>query len=329
MLGHTEHGDDLVGSDDLDLGDQGIDQGLGLGWLVAVDDLIDVGDDLGEFGGCGHGGFAVEFLGQLIPALPQLLDLGGQGVQAGCGGFLAHGAVLERDEVAVHSGVGLGQLGVDRCAFGEAFGVPGGVEGLGVGDCFGDQVGVVGVEIAQRGEHGPVQVVGVEPGCGAFGAAVAGAGEAGVVAVGLGAAVRGGADHGLAAVGAAQFAGEQVVRGVRRAAGVVFAACGQDLLRHLESLGIDDRLVGVGYDDVAEGDLTEVGAVDQHAQYLVGRPGAAGGGAVAALVESVGDRAGADAFVGVAGEDRADDGCFCGCDLEYGGVRVWGVAAGP
>lgn len=48
------------------------------------------------------------------------LDLTGQG-RLGLSGFVAVDDLIERDEVAVHSGVGLGQLGSDQGAFGEAF----------------------------------------------------------------------------------------------------------------------------------------------------------------------------------------------------------------
>ncbi|HEX5406578.1 MAG TPA: hypothetical protein VFX16_30265 [Pseudonocardiaceae bacterium] len=69
-LRDTEHGDDLVRPDDLDLGHESVHQRLGLGGLVAAEHLIDVGDDVGQLGGLGHGGFAVEFFGQLVASLP-------------------------------------------------------------------------------------------------------------------------------------------------------------------------------------------------------------------------------------------------------------------
>ncbi|HEX5116061.1 MAG TPA: hypothetical protein VFW65_12760 [Pseudonocardiaceae bacterium] len=327
-LGDSEHGDDLVRPDDLDLADERVDEGLGLSGLVAAEYLVDVGDDLGEFGGFGHGGFAVEFFGEFVAALPELLDLCAELRHAGCGGVLVHRFVLERGEVPLDLGVGLGEFAGDHVAFGDPLGVAGEVELAGVGDGLGDQVGVVGIELAHGGEHGLVGVLGVEARRGAFGGAVAGAGEAGVVAVGLGAAGGGGADHGLVAVGAAQFAGEQVLGGVGGAAGVVLAACGQNPLRHFESLHVDDRLVRVRYHDLAEGDLSDIDPVDQHPQHLVRRPRSTRHGPVAALVQAVGDRTGADAFVGVAAEDRADDRRFLGRDLQHGRVRVRGVPAG-
>lgn len=42
-LGHAEDRDHLVRADDLDLGHERFDQRLGLGGLLPVDDLIDVG----------------------------------------------------------------------------------------------------------------------------------------------------------------------------------------------------------------------------------------------------------------------------------------------
>ncbi len=69
--------------------------------------------------------------------------------------------------------------------------------------------------------------------------AVAGAGEAGVVAVGAGAAGGAGAEHGFAALGAAQQAGEVVVGAGRCAVGCGLAAGGEDGLGLCPYLGGD------------------------------------------------------------------------------------------
>lgn len=61
----------------------------------------------------------------------------------------------------------------------------GGVERVGLGERFGYEVGVVGVEVAECGEYDRVDVVGGQARGVAFLAAVAGAGKAGVVAAGF------------------------------------------------------------------------------------------------------------------------------------------------
>ncbi|HEY0452712.1 hypothetical protein [Actinophytocola sp.] len=68
-----EHGDELGSADDLDAGDQGVDEGLRGGWLVAVDDVVDVGEDVGQFGLGRHGGGGVDLVGQFVTALFELL----------------------------------------------------------------------------------------------------------------------------------------------------------------------------------------------------------------------------------------------------------------
>jgi len=64
----------------------------------------DVGDDLGEFGRFGHGGLAVEFFGQLVALLPELLDFGGQFGHPWRGGLLVYGS--RSGEIPFHGGVG-------------------------------------------------------------------------------------------------------------------------------------------------------------------------------------------------------------------------------
>jgi hypothetical protein len=75
-----------------------------------------------------------------------------------------------------------------------------------------------------------------------------------------------GADHGASALRAAQAAGEQVVRRVRGAVGVGFAACFQDSLGVVEGGGVDDGGVGAGDCGAVEGQLAEVDPVVQDAQ---------------------------------------------------------------
>jgi hypothetical protein len=85
--------------------------------------------------------------------------------------------------------------------------------------------------------------------------------------------------------------------------GVAFPACVEDCLGVCPGVGADDRLVGVGDGGVAEGEFAEVDAVGQRAEYLVARPGAAGGGAVPTVVKGLSDGAGAEPVAGVETED--------------------------
>jgi hypothetical protein len=82
---------------------------------------------------------------------------------------------------------------------------------------------VAGVGVGKPVEDDSVEFVGGEPVGPAFGGAVSVAGEAGVVPVAVLAAGRGAADEPRAAVGAADEPGEQVVRLVAGAAGMVLA----------------------------------------------------------------------------------------------------------
>ncbi|HEX5401427.1 MAG TPA: hypothetical protein VFX16_03910 [Pseudonocardiaceae bacterium] len=325
-LRHPEHGHNLVRPDDLHLSHQSINQSLGLSGLVATEYLVYVGDDVGQLGGFGHGGFALKFFGQLVAPLPELPDLGGELVQPWRGGLLGHGAVLERGEVPLDGCVGLGQFAADYVVFGDAFGVACGVERACVRDRLRDQIRVVGVEIAHRRQDGSVGVIGVQPGRGALLGAVAGTGEARVVAVRLGPALGGGADHRLVAVGAPDLAGEQVVRTVGRAVAVALTPSGKNPLCLFESSHVDDGFVGVEDDYLAEDDLPDVDAIDQHPQHLLRGPRPTDHRPMPACVEPVGDLAGTDPIVGIAGEDRADDRRLIGHDLQHGGVRVWRVS---
>src|SRR5205085_11416973 len=121
-------------------------------------------------------------------------------------------------------GGGAGEFFVHGGQFGASVADPGSVLGRGLGDGLLDQVVVVAVEAGEGIEDGLVEGVGVDARGIAGGGAVAGAAEAGVVAVGLASAVGGGADEGFAAFRAADAAGEVVVGGVGGAAGVVFPA---------------------------------------------------------------------------------------------------------
>ena len=92
-LGDAEDGDDPVGSGDLDLGDEGFDQGLAHVIGAGVDHLVDVVGDL-QGGGLWRGGFGVECLGQLVAAGAELCAGGAEFGEAWADEFLIEGAVF-------------------------------------------------------------------------------------------------------------------------------------------------------------------------------------------------------------------------------------------
>ena len=110
--------------------------------------------------GGGGAGFAAEGVGDLLVAGLELADLGAQGGDAGTGGGVVHGAVLECGEVAVDRGLLSFDLGLERAGFGVPVGVAVVVAGLGAGDGVGDEGGSLGVEIGEGVEDGGVSVVG-------------------------------------------------------------------------------------------------------------------------------------------------------------------------
>ncbi len=166
---------------------------------------------------------------------------------------------------------------------------------------------MVAVEARECVEHGLLDGVGVDAVPVAFGGVVAGAGEAGVVAVDLVLAGGAGADHGFAAFRAAHESGELVVGAVGASVGVVLAAFGEQALCFFEGLGVDQGCVAVVHGDLPEGQFADVDPVREDSQDLVGGPGAAGGGAVTSLVEHLGDDLGAQPVVGVQPEDQPHD----------------------
>ena len=72
----------------------------------------------------------------------------------------------------------------------------------------------------------------------------------------------------------------KVVAGVGCARGDVLSPQGQDLLRRLERVWVDQRLVPGSVADRREGDLSEVGVVAQHGEHGPMAPRRAGTGAV-------------------------------------------------
>ncbi|HUB38951.1 MAG TPA: hypothetical protein VMA72_08870 [Streptosporangiaceae bacterium] len=135
-----------------------------------------------------------------------------------------------------------------------------------------------------------------------------------------------GADHGAATRGAADQPGEQVIGPAGRALGVILAACGQDPLRLIEGGLLDERRVAAGAGDAAERQLAQVDAVGQHAQYLVGRPLAAGRGAVPAVIQRVRDGAGTEPVADVGAEDQPDHRCLARVGNKAAGRHVGSVA---
>lgn len=74
-------------------------------------------------------------------------DLAPEFGDPGPGGLVVHGALLERDVVAVDGGVGLADMTGDDFQFGAAVGVRGAVVVLGSGDRRSEEGVGVGVEV--------------------------------------------------------------------------------------------------------------------------------------------------------------------------------------
>jgi hypothetical protein len=169
-----------------------------------------------------------------------------------------------------------------------------------------EQVGAL-VGLQQRSDDRGLQSISGEPVGGAGACAEALTGVAGVVAVAPGSAVGGIAEVALVAAPTTDQPGEVVVGGVRGMAGVVVAAFDQQALDLVEDLAVDQRLVGSGVPGATEEDLADVDAVAEDRQHRDVAPAAALAGAMALVVEPVGDGAGAQAFVAVQVEDHPDD----------------------
>jgi hypothetical protein len=321
----SEHGDDSFLGDAY-LGDQGLDGGFALGGGAGVEDVVQVGAEPLDGVGRGCGGLVADGVGDLVVAGLELVDLGAQGGDAGAGGGVVHGAVLECGEVPVDRGL----LGLDLGEDGAGFGVPAGVAvavaGPGAGDGVGDEAGGLGVEVGEGAEDGGVGVVGGQPGGVAAVGAVADAGEAGVVAVGAAAAGRGGADVLVAAAGAGDLPGEVVVAVAGGALGLRVGALGRDRRGALPGLAVDERVVGVLDVGVAVGDVPGVGGVGQDPGDGVPGPGLAGAVADAPAVQLGGDGPGAEPLAGVEPEDLLQVRCFLGVRDELVRVAVDPVA---
>jgi hypothetical protein len=162
----------------------------------------------------------------------------------------------------------------------------------------------------------------------AAGRAVAGPGEAGVVAVAAQLAGGRGADVLVPALWAGDQSAEVIIRGRGGAAGVSVAAGGQNLLTLVEQRPADQRRVRVRGGDVAEADFAEVEPVGQHPADGVPGPRLAGSGAVTLSVEPVGDGSGTGSGVGVEREDLLYDVLLLGMRDQPVGVGVDEVAVG-
>ncbi|MFV2097812.1 hypothetical protein ACFHW1_20430 [Micromonospora sp. LOL_014] len=144
----------------MDFGDEGFDGGFAFGVAAAGHDRAEVVADRGDGSGCWWGGlggeFGVEFgvpgveLGQ---SLAEFAD-------AGSGGGVVHGAVLERGVIPGEAGFGGGDLVGEGGEFGAA--VVGGGVALGVGAFdHGDEDGFGGgVEVVEGLQDGVVEFVG-------------------------------------------------------------------------------------------------------------------------------------------------------------------------
>nr|WP_234391266.1 hypothetical protein [Nocardia suismassiliense] len=204
------------------MGDERLDQRLGLGAAAGCDDFRDVVRDAVERGGLGGYRFVVERDREFVAAGSELGCLGPQFAESSGEEFGVEGAVFEGVQIAVDRLLGLGEFGRDGSEFGAGAATRVVMVELLGGDGSADQIVAGAVELAQGFEDGGVDGVGVEAGEVALVGVVAGAVEAGV---GAGASGGAGADHGAPAAWAAQAAGQQVVRGVGDAVGVGFPAC--------------------------------------------------------------------------------------------------------
>ncbi|HXW88602.1 MAG TPA: hypothetical protein VEJ42_10095 [Streptosporangiaceae bacterium] len=319
---------------DADFGDEGFDGGFAFGGGAAGDGVGEVGLEVFDDAGWWRCGLVAECLGEFVGAGGELGDLVVQGLEPLAGGGVVHGAVLEGSVVAVDRGLLLLDLGEDRGVLGALAGVPVAVTLLCLGDGVVDEAGGVGVEVAQCLEDGGVGFVGGQPRGRAAVGAVAGAGEAGVVAVGAGPAGGGGANVAVPAVRAGDQPGEVVVGGACGALGVLAGAGGGDRQGHLPHLAADQRLVGVLDVHLAVAEVACVGGVGDDPGDGVSGPGHAGPVGYSAPVQHAGDRAGAEAFVGVEPEDLPQVRRFVGVRNQFlclpvDVVPVGPVAAGP
>ncbi|GAP32331.1 hypothetical protein NSK11_contig00152-0009 [Nocardia seriolae] len=105
-VGDAEGGDEAVGSGDGNLGDQGLDQCLGLGTGACGDDFRDaVGDPIQRCGFRGSG-FAGQGGGELVAARGELGCLGAQLTQSSGEELGVEGAVFEGGQIPVDRPVG-------------------------------------------------------------------------------------------------------------------------------------------------------------------------------------------------------------------------------
>nr|WP_239118207.1 hypothetical protein [Actinoplanes ferrugineus] len=201
------------------------------------------------------------------------------------------------------------------------------VGGEELGYCLIDDVVSAGVEVDQCLADGFLEVVGAEAvDTASLFRSVPVAGPAGVVAVAVAAAVGGGADVLSAALRTGDLPGEGVVGRVCCSLSDLLAAPVEDGLGFAELILGDDGGVGVDDGDVAEALLADVEAVGDDHFYRCRRPDSAAFGAQAAVVERVGDGAGAEPVLGVEVEDEPDYRCFCLHDDDVVGLGVLDVA---
>ncbi|UGT45369.1 hypothetical protein LTV02_19130 [Nocardia yamanashiensis] len=303
-MGDAEGGDEAVGAGDGDLGDEGLDQRLGLGAAASGDDFRDVVSDAVERCGFRRGGFVRQGCGEFVAPGDELACLGPQFAESSGEELGVEGAVFEGVQVPVDRLLSFGELGGDGVQFDAGFATGIAVASLLGGDGLADQIVPGAVEIAQGFQNGRVDGVGVESGEVALVGVIAGTVEAGVIAVGAGASGGAGADHGPPATWAAQTSGQQIVRGIGGSVRMGFPAGFEDRLGAVEVGGIDDGGMRVGDGGAAEGQLAEV---DPAAQHVMPGPFAAGAGAMSARIQLRGDSTGTETVAGVEVEDHAYD----------------------
>ncbi|MDA8037874.1 MAG: hypothetical protein M0Z69_01695 [Actinomycetota bacterium] len=127
---------------------------------------------------------------------------------------------------------------------------------------------------------------------------------------------------------AADEAAQEVLGGARRNDSRLGGALVEESLCTGEEVLVDNRFVLGVVDLGAVGDLGDVDRVADHSQHGLVGPQPAASVALAGVVEPVGERGGAEALVGVRGEDGAHDGGLVGLGDEGLGRGVEPVAEG-
>ncbi|HET8894648.1 MAG TPA: hypothetical protein VFM96_11185 [Gaiellaceae bacterium] len=236
-------------------------------------------------------------------------------------------SVFEAFEVAFQLALDARDLGARRCQLFLQLGPLGLGHVREVGECSFDHMAVA-IELGELGEHGRFEPVFGEPVGVALGGAVLVAGGAGVVGVAVVASVRAGADVGAPAMVAADEAGEEIVGRVAAPQRRVFVSAAEDLLRLVEGVVVDERLVQAGMCFAVPANKPAVSGVGEDELQRVGRPTCFAGRGCGLGLERARDRGRAELPVGVQAEDATDDRRLHFVRHKQLGLFVAGIAVG-